>query len=106
MRKQRVRPGMTKMDVVVASARYTPETRRVSEARVFERMGQVWSDILLLDRDRLVQKVEAGLKVVTGSPTALPGEFEIRQAVRLSPDGSLLADGAAQGRDDLGVPTY
>jgi hypothetical protein len=105
VRKQRLRPGMTKIDLVVSAARYDPQTGRVSQARAYERWGQVWSDILLLDRSDLVERVEAGRKVVTGEPSALPGEFEIRRPVRVEGEW-LVTDGASQGRDDLSVPTY
>ncbi|HSR48091.1 MAG TPA: hypothetical protein VLL77_08900 [Anaerolineales bacterium] len=106
VRKERLRPGMTKIDLVVTSARYDGETGRVSQARAYERWGQVWSDILLLDRSDLVERINAGKKVVTGGPVGLPGEFDVDRSVRLADGKWLVADGGSPGRDDLGVPTY
>jgi hypothetical protein len=105
VRIERVDPRVKKVDLVVTSVRYDGEGR-LTQARGFERQGSVWSDIELFTRDDLVFRVQEGKRVVIGEPRTLPGDFTIRQPVRVESEGWLRAQDVSGRRDDLSLPTY
>jgi hypothetical protein len=106
----RLSPASRKADVVVIAARYGLEDHRLTVAQAYERRGNVWSDLLLLDRDGLAERLRTRKRVHTGTPDpSVPGDFVLRDAVQLvGHDGheSMVADGRAAQGDDLGVPVF
>jgi hypothetical protein len=99
----------TKIDVVVVAARYAAEDGRLILAQGYERRGVVWSDVGLFDRQTLVERLESGMKIVTGRPKELAGDFEFAASVELAAvDGkqTLVAEGRPAHGDDLGVPLF
>jgi hypothetical protein len=106
VRKARVRPESRKFDVVITSARYQDAGERLVQARGFERRGAVWSDTRLFDRESLSRMLREGRRVGIGSPTELPGDFEVGRGLRLEGPGWIVSGESPGGRDDLGVPLY
>jgi hypothetical protein len=94
-----------KVDVVIVSARYSAEDGRVSLVQAYQRLGPIWSDILLFDRDQLVGLMKARKRVVTGHPREMPGDFRITAQVRLR-RGKLMVDKRAGDGEALGVPLF
>jgi hypothetical protein len=95
-----------KFDGVIEAVRYTKDGR-ISLARLYERRGAVWTDNLVLDRKALAERLERGLRLVTGRRKMFSGAtFETGSRVRL--DGEAIrTDGAPAGRDGLtGVPVF
>ncbi len=110
MRGKRVSPDNRKVDVVVVAARYAPQGGVLDRVKAYQRRGLVWGDVTLLGREELVQRLRRGLRVVTGRPKDLPGDFEIIAPVRLaSANGTeaLVAGGSSPGSgDDLDIPLF
>jgi len=106
VRKARLRRGLKKFDVVLTSARYQDGGVRLEQARGFERRGDVWSDTMLYRREALLQRLQAGQRVVVGAERELPGDFDIGNPVRLEGSGWLVVNGGTGGRDDLAVPLF
>jgi len=110
MRGQRSSIAGKKIDVVLVAARYGPDGRRLSLARGHSRRGAVWGDLELFDRQRLVQRLQAGQRLVTGRPKELVGDFEILGRVQLQAsnggEGALTVVGASADHDDLGLPLF
>ncbi len=105
VRGKRTSISKTQIDLVLVSARYEPETRRLIFARGFGRRGQVWTDIKLFDRASLVEGLKMGQKIVTGRSSTLAGDFEILSPVHLGSEGQLLAGGRSEhAGDDLELP--
>ncbi len=105
MRGKRTSISKTQIDLVLVSARYETETRRLIFARGFARRGQVWTDIKLFDRASLVEGLNKGQNIVTGRSSALAGDFEILSTVHLGSEEHLLAGGMGEhAGDDLGLP--
>jgi hypothetical protein len=73
-----------KYDGVIEAVRYTPDSK-VSLARVYVRRGPAFSDRILLKRDELIQRLDAGEKFVIGKRLAgMGGMFEVSKTVQLS----------------------
>jgi len=73
-----------KADVVIEAVRYSPEGK-ISTVRAYLRRAAVFSDRALLDRSRLLEKLEAGQHVMTGQRIAsLGANFTLGQTVYLS----------------------
>ncbi len=109
MRGQRISRASRKLDVVLVAARYGEDGDRLNLARGYERRGFVWGDLVLLDRQALIERLNAKKRVVTGIPGELPGDFEVIAEVYLTMEGemgSIVADGHPTGRDDLGLPLF
>jgi hypothetical protein len=109
MRGKRVSRASRKLDVVLVAARYGEEGDRLNIARGYERRGFVWGDLVLFDRQTLIERLNAKKRVVTGYPGELPGDFEVTATVHLMREGvteSLVANGHQSGRDDLGLPLF
>ncbi|GMR09571.1 MAG: hypothetical protein BMS9Abin28_0390 [Anaerolineae bacterium] len=105
MRGRRSSIAKTQIDLVLVSARYEPETRRLIFARGFARRGQVWTDIKLFDRANLVEGLKKGQNIVTGRSSTLAGDFDNLSPVHLGSEEQLLAGGmSAHAGDDLGLP--
>ncbi|HET7012018.1 MAG TPA: hypothetical protein VFI11_14675 [Anaerolineales bacterium] len=105
---RRLSSAAKKLDVVVVAARYAPDGN-LALAQVYERRGQVWTDLVLFDREDLVQRLRAGKRVAAGVPAQVPGDFEVRESVRLSGVNGravVRAEGATSTTDDLRVPAF
>lgn len=89
-----------KIDGVIEAVRYSPEAK-IKLVRLYERRGVVWSDHILLDREELVERLNAGKHLVTGRRKMyLGGVFEIGPAVQLEHE-QIITAGQPAGRDHL-----
>jgi hypothetical protein len=105
---QRLSSAAKRLDVVVVAARYAPDGK-LTVAQGYERRGQVWTDLLLLDRPTLIGRLRAGRRVAAGEPRGVPGDFVVRDALVLSgADGRAVvrASHTSSSTDNLGVPTF
>jgi hypothetical protein len=95
--------------LVLVDARPTEDGRRIAVARGYERRGEVWSDLMILDRETLLSRVKQGKRVFVGAPLDLPGDFALQAPVRLSGDKKSPALISGAGRDEaerLGMPIF
>ena len=109
MRGKRVSRTSRKLDVVLVAARYGEDGDRLNLVQGYERRGFVWGDLVLFDRQALIERLNAKKRVVTGNPAELPGDFEVTAEVHLSQESgieSIVADGHQTMRDDLGLPLF
>jgi hypothetical protein len=97
----RIAKGARRADLVLVDARYTADGRRVSIARGYERRGDVWSDLVILDRDSIVNRLKRGRKVFTGRTRDLPGDFELLSPVSLTRSGETLRLGSEKGENGV-----
>ena len=107
MRGQRVSRASRKLDVVLVAARYLPQLQELDFAQGYVRRGHIWSDLKLIHRADLIDKVMQGKKVAVGRPVSLPGDFEPEARVELvAQNGSkaLRAEHAPGPGDDLQLP--
>jgi hypothetical protein len=98
-----------RVDLVLVDARSSEDGRRLAVARGYERRGDVWSDLLILDRATLLARVKQGKRVFVGTPLDLPGDFELQTPVRLSGDKTSPALVTGTGRNEaevLGLPVF
>lgn len=108
MRGLRVSKDVRRVDVVLTSARYDAQGR-LDLAKGYLRRGLVWSDVVLLRREELIDMLRSGLRVVVGRPRKLPGDFDIGASVRLDGSlegGRLSANGSRGEGDQLGLPLF
>jgi hypothetical protein len=109
MRGKRVSRAARKLDVVLVAVRYGEEGGRLNVAKGYERRGFVWGDLVLFDRQDLIERLKAKKRVVTGHQAELPGDFEVAATVELTKDEDkemIVADGHQTERDDLGLPLF
>ncbi|UCF61486.1 MAG: hypothetical protein JSV37_02055 [Anaerolineaceae bacterium] len=109
MRGKRVSRASRKLDVVLVAARYGEGGDQLDIVQGYERRGFVWGDLVLLDRQALIERLNDKKRVVTGYPGELPGDFEVTAEVHLTKEGggiSIVADGHQTGVDDLGLPLF
>lgn len=92
-------------DLVLVDARYDADRGRLSLVRGYERRGDVWSDLLLLDRDSLIGRLRAGSRVFVGKLKDLPGDFELFARVHLNGESESIRSGANES-EDLGLPIF
>jgi hypothetical protein len=98
-----------RVDTILVAARYQRNNGRLESVRAYERHGDVWSDVVLVEREALARRLESGQVVVTGRLKDMPGDFEILSAVRLvTVDGTFVLEaGVRVGTgDDLGLPVF
>ena len=95
-----------KIDGVIEAVRYTTDGH-IAVARSYERRGQVWSDLILLDRKQLLEQLECGRHFVTGKRKLYHGnEFEVGSPVYLKGE-SIATKETSSGRDILtGIPIF
>ncbi|HSV85998.1 MAG TPA: hypothetical protein VLH85_05450 [Levilinea sp.] len=75
---------MPKCDGVIEAVRYD-EDGRIDMVRVYERRGPTWSDLVLMKRDVLIERMRCGKKFYTGTRKAhLGGTFEVTAELRLA----------------------
>ena len=91
-----------KFDGVIEAVHYHPDGQ-VAWVRVYERRGSTFSDVVLLDRDTLVNRLKAGKKFTGGRRLPLlASTFELYQPVRLvrQEGKELLVTGESQVEHD------
>jgi hypothetical protein len=94
---------------VLVDVRYDPEDGQVRAARGYERRGDVWSDLVILDRAALFDRIRSGRKIFTGRAKDLPGDFEILSPVGLGREGDTLRVGSraiGDRSEELGLPVF
>jgi hypothetical protein len=109
VRGKKVSPNARKLDVVLVAVRYDDSEGRLTLAQGYERRGFVWGDLVLLDRDDVIDRIQAGKRVVAGRRAEIPGDFEVLNPIqlqRLNGSSSLVAEGRAAEGDDLGLPLF
>ena len=111
MRGQRVvlPAKKAKLDLLITSARYHPETGQLLLAKGFEPVGHVWSDILLFERAALIERLQSGDRVFTGEKEHRVADFDPKVQVKLidTENGEwIVADGGQPDRDELNVPIF
>jgi hypothetical protein len=102
-------PVPKKFDGVIEAVRYGPDGR-LQLARIYERRGPTWSDVLLISREELVRRLKAGQKFVTGARKPyLASTFDVKSAVRLAgvDGGEILLSGVEPSVGDrLDAPLF
>jgi hypothetical protein len=109
MRGKKISKKMKKLDVVLVAVRYAEQGKKIETAQGYERFGQVWTDLKLYDRQTLADRLAQGQRVVTGQPSDLAGQFDVYKKVHLqgkNGGGTIVAEGASSGGDDLGLPLF
>lgn len=107
--REKVSQPPKKFDGVIEAVRYGPDGR-LQTARIYERRGPTWSDVLLISRDELIRRLKAGQRFVTGARKPfLASTFEVKSPVRLAgADGAeALLSGSEQAEGDrLDAPLF
>jgi hypothetical protein len=101
-------PAAKRLDIVVVAARYDL-LGKLTVAQGFERRGQVWSDLILVDRDTLIRNLRSRRRVAVAVPTPVPGDFEIVARVRLEGKNGvefLASNSAHADQDHLPAPLF
>ncbi|MEJ2550230.1 MAG: hypothetical protein P8Z42_13965 [Anaerolineales bacterium] len=110
MRGIRVSKKIHKLDVLLEAVRYGEGEPRLQCARGYKRKGFVWSDVLLFDRQQLVDMLKSKKKVACGRPTAIDGDFEVYGKIQYRGNGGdsiLTCDGGAgKEKENLGLPLF
>ena len=95
-------------DGVIEAVRY--KNGQISLVRLFERRGTTFSDQLLLDRKSLMERLQKGKQLVTGSRAELMAStFEVAKPVMLikASDREFIATRENAERDELeNVPFF
>jgi hypothetical protein len=105
---QRLSSASRKLDAVVVAARYTPGGA-LDVAQAYERNGVVWTDLVLLDRAEVVDRLRAGKRVAVGETVLVPGDYSVRDRLELGGENGsevIRLAGSASTGDDLGVPRF
>ena len=108
MRGWQLSPAAKRLDVVVVAARYDPQGK-LTVVQGFERRGQVWSDLILLDRDTLIRRLRSRRRVAVAVPTPVPGDFDIVARVRLERKNgaeTLTSNSGHTDQDHLPAPLF
>jgi hypothetical protein len=97
-----------KYDGIVEAVRYNPDGK-VKWVRAYLRRGQTFSDIVLLDRQALVEQLKSGKRIVAGRRIPLQAStFEVANPLRLiqQDEQDVLVAGVATSNKDCleGVP--
>ena len=81
MEKTRVRTR--KLDGVIEAAHFNADGS-LAWVRAYERRGPTWSDVVLLDRPTLIQRLKAGKRFYVGTRKEFwASEFELSGPLRL-----------------------
>jgi hypothetical protein len=99
-----------KIDGVIETVRYSP-SGKLDMVRVYEKRGPTFSDLVLLSRDQLAQKLKAGKKFFVGKRIRLQAStFDISVPVFMAgPSGNeYIVSGRLRGdKDDIqGAPLF
>jgi len=103
--------AQVKYDGVIEAVRYAP-AGRIAVVRAYERRGPTFSDRVLISRDELVRRMEAGKRFVAGErQLLLASTFTVTSPIRLvEKDGQkyLATAGAPDASSDClaGVPLF
>ena len=97
-----------KVDGVIEAIHFTPDGQ-VAWVRAYERRGPTFSDLVIINRQDLIQRIKVGKKFVVGSRKEyLASTFEVKCLLRLiSLDGKdyLAFSEKVESRDSLtGLP--
>lgn len=110
MRGRRVSKKSRKLDVVLEAVRYTEQMSRLNCARGYKRVGYVWSDKLIFDRNNLVEMLKSKKRVVCGHPAEIHGDFEVYGRLQYEGGGEhgiFTCDVSSnKSKDDLGLPLF
>lgn len=84
MQTKQTKPRRIKgVDGVIEAAHFGPDGK-LAWVRAYERRGPTWSDVVLLDRDALVQRLKGRKRFYVGARNEFwASEFELSQPVRL-----------------------
>jgi hypothetical protein len=75
--------GRPKADFVIETVHYSPKGE-IEWVRGYERRGEVFSDVVILPRQELVERLKKGKKVFAGRRlTKMGSAFELSKAVQL-----------------------
>ena len=100
-----------KFDGVIEAVHYSP-TGKIEWVRAYERKGFVFTDLLLLDRETLIEKLEDGKRFFVGQrKTLLGNDFDIHAPRRLDGTGNtqiiITGDKPTRQKDHLaGAPIF
>jgi len=105
---QRVHTRNKKVDGVIEAAHFTSDGK-LAWVRAYERRGPTWSDVVLLDRAALVQRLKKRKRFYVGTRREfLASEFELKEPLRLVEfyRGEALVVGRGEDRQDRleGIP--
>jgi hypothetical protein len=94
-----------KFNLLIEAVRYGPNGS-INLVRVYERRGPAFSDLFLLPRQALLERMNNGATVVTGRRKEyLGGMFEVEKDVKLT--GEFISTQPHARRDTLdGVPVF
>lgn len=74
---------LKKLDGVIEAAHFNPDGK-LAWVRAYERRGPTWSDVVLLDRDTLVQRLKQHKRFYVGSRReSWASQFDLTLPVRL-----------------------
>ena len=105
---QRLSSASRHLDTVVVAARYTPDGS-LDIAQAYERLGSVWTDIVLLNRRAVIERLRAGKRLAIGQPVAVPGDYSVRERLELARRNGtdvIRRAGSDAASDELGVPVF
>lgn len=75
--------GRPKADFIIEAVRYNPK-REIDWVRGYERRGEAFSDVIILPRGELVERLKKGKKVFAGKRIPQMGSaFQLSTAVQL-----------------------
>jgi hypothetical protein len=95
-----------KINAVIEAVRFSP-SGQIELVRAYERRGPVWSDVQVLHRTELVNRLKNGQKFYCGSRKKFLGnQFEAVALVQL--DNNRVISGKPEGSLDFlnGVPVF
>ena len=88
-----------KFDGLIEAVRYAPDGK-IDLVRAYERRGATFSDHILINRAKLIERLQKGEKFVTGQRKEFMGStFETAKPVRLN--GDVISTGIAGNHDLL-----
>jgi hypothetical protein len=99
-----------KIDVILTAVKLSADGQMVF-ARGYLRRGPVWSDIVILQREQLIERLQEGEKIYTGyeaeAETGVIGDFELHEKLAVkSVDGrdKIVLGEDEKTAEDLGLP--
>ena len=96
------------LDGVIEAAHFNPDGK-LAWVRAYERRGPTWSDVVLLDREALVQRLKQRKRFYVGSRREFwASEFDVTLPVRLVENyrNTVLVTGRGRAQQDRleGIP--
>ena len=106
--ERQISMGKQKFDVVVEAVRYRPDGQ-VEWVRGYERRGDTFTDLVLIPREALVERLKAGEVFIAGRRISqMASTFEVTTPLRLVHQNGqdlIVTESGQPARDDLaGVP--